>query len=115
MHVGVSGSAALSALRQTHLAFVMSAGVADPFAVGGGGAAAAAGPSPPSAPAAAQSTAQPVRPVGDINEWFRKLCQAPSGVLYEDNYLQVCHWSRTVLAEDWWESTFLCNFTQTVL
>ena len=67
----------------------MPAGVADPFAVGGSGAA-AAGPTPPSVSAAAQSTAQPVRPVGDINDWFRKLCQAPSGILYEDNYLQVC-------------------------
>lgn len=67
---------------------VFPAGVADPFAMGGGGAAAQA-PSSPAAPAAAQSGAQPVRPVGDINEWFRKLCQNPSGVLYEDQYLQV--------------------------
>jgi len=43
---------------------------------------------PPSSPAAAGG-AEPVRPIGDINDWFRKLCQSPSGVLYEDNYLQV--------------------------
>ncbi|DBA96016.1 hypothetical protein WJX77_003113 [Trebouxia sp. C0004] len=57
---------------------------ADPFATSGGGAP----QGPPSSPASAGS-AEPVRPIGDINDWFRKLCQSPSGVLYEDNYLQV--------------------------
>lgn len=62
----------------------LSAGAADPFAISGGGAP----QGPPSSPAAAGG-AEPVRPIGDINDWFRKLCQSPSGVLYEDNYLQV--------------------------
>lgn len=59
-------------------------GAADPFAIRSGGP--PQGP-PVSTPAA--GGAEPVRPVGDINDWFRKLCQSPSGVLYEDNYLQV--------------------------
>ena len=31
----------------------------------------------------------PIEPVGDIIAWFHALCQAPSGILYEDAYLQV--------------------------
>ena len=27
--------------------------------------------------------------MGDVDAWFRKLCSAPSGVLYEDAFLQV--------------------------
>lgn len=57
---------------------------ADPFAIRSGG--------PPQGPPVSPPTAggaEPVRPVGDINDWFRKLCQSSSGVLYEDNYLQV--------------------------
>ena len=64
-----------------------AAGAADPFAVRGGGAA----QGPPSSPAAPGGP-EPVRPTGDINDWFRKLCQSPSGVLYEDNYLQASIW-----------------------
>lgn len=59
-------------------------GAADPFAIRSGGAPQGPPVSPPVA-----GGAEPVRPVGDINDWFRKLCQSPSGVLYEDNYLQV--------------------------
>ncbi len=29
-----------------------------------------------------------IRPTGDIAAWYRKLCTATSGVLYEDTYLQ---------------------------
>lgn len=32
---------------------------------------------------------QEVQPLGDVDAWFRKLCAAPSGVLYEDASLQV--------------------------
>lgn len=59
-------------------------GAADPFAIRSGGPPQGPPVSPPVA-----NGAEPVRPVGDINDWFRKLCQSPSGVLYEDNYLQV--------------------------
>lgn len=59
-------------------------GAADPFAIRSGGAPQGSPVSPPTA-----GGAEPVRPVGDINDWFRKLCQSSSGVLYEDNYLQV--------------------------
>lgn len=59
-------------------------GAADPFAVRSGGPPQGPPVSPPAA-----GGAEAVRPVGDINDWFRKLCQSPSGVLYEDNYLQV--------------------------
>ena len=34
---------------------------------------------------------QDVQPVGDVDAWFRKLCAAPSGSLYEDASLQVPH------------------------
>ena len=34
---------------------------------------------------------QEVQPLGDVDAWFRKLCAAPSGVLYEDASLQVLH------------------------
>ncbi|KAL3140296.1 hypothetical protein ABBQ38_004564 [Trebouxia sp. C0009 RCD-2024] len=57
---------------------------ADRFAIRSGGAPQGPPVSPPAA-----GGAEPIRPVGDINDWFRKLCQSPSGVLYEDNYLQV--------------------------
>ena len=30
-----------------------------------------------------------IRPLGDVEAWHRKLCVSPSGVLYEDAYLQV--------------------------
>ena len=30
-----------------------------------------------------------IRPLGDTEAWHRKLCVSPSGVLYEDAYLQV--------------------------
>eukprot|EP00891_Asterochloris_glomerata_P007006 jgi/Astpho2/7006/fgenesh1_pm.00107_%23_19_t len=51
----------------------------------------AADPFSSSGDAYALSGASPetVRPTGDIDHWFRKLCQAGSGVLYEDQYLQV--------------------------
>ena len=54
-------------------------------------ASAAADPFSSSGDAYALSGASPetVRPTGDIDHWFRKLCQAGSGVLYEDQYLQV--------------------------
>lgn len=32
---------------------------------------------------------EPFRVLGDVQEWWRKLCQADSGILYEDQYLQV--------------------------
>ncbi|GAB4815001.1 hypothetical protein N2152v2_002047 [Parachlorella kessleri] len=48
---------------------------ADPFASAAGAATAAA--------------AQPIAPTGDVRQWFRKLCMAHSGILYEDPYLQV--------------------------
>ena len=67
-------------------------GAADPFAIRSGG--------PPQGPPVSSPVAggaEPVRPVGDINDWFRKLCQSPSGVLYEDNYLQV---GRLLFADD---------------
>ena len=54
-------------------------------------ASAAADPFSSSGDAYALSGASPetMRPTGDIDHWFRKLCQAGSGVLYEDQYLQV--------------------------
>jgi hypothetical protein len=38
---------------------------------------------------AAGGAAPPVEPVGSVAEWFQKLCQADSGVLYEDAFLQI--------------------------
>ncbi len=67
---------------------ILVTGVADPFAMSGGGPSQGA---PPSSPPAGAGGAEPVRPIGDINDWFRKLCQSPAGVLYEDNYLQARH------------------------
>lgn len=34
---------------------------------------------------------QHVQPVGDVYAWFRKLCAAPSGMLYEDASSQIPH------------------------
>ncbi len=48
---------------------------ADPFAAGG----------PTLGPAAGEG----IRPVGDVQEWFTRLCLRDSGVLYEDQHLQV--------------------------
>lgn len=33
-----------------------------------------------------------IRPLGDVDAWHRKLCVSPSGVLYEDAYLQASPW-----------------------
>ncbi|BDA41202.1 AP-2 complex subunit alpha-1 [Coccomyxa sp. Obi] len=49
----------------------------DPFGVSGDPHALMGGPPPE------------IRPTGDIAAWYRKLCTAASGVLYEDTYLQV--------------------------
>jgi hypothetical protein len=38
---------------------------------------------------AAGGAAPLVEPVGSVAEWFQKLCQADSGVLYEDPFLQI--------------------------
>ena len=38
---------------------------------------------------AASSGPQPIQPIGDIAEWYRKLLTSPSGVFYEDTHLQV--------------------------
>ena len=74
-----------SSLFSHHCSLYLAAiGAADPFAIRSGGPPQGPPVSPPVA-----GGAEPVRPVGDINDWFRKLCQSPSGVLYEDNYLQV--------------------------
>ena len=31
-----------------------------------------------------------VRPVGDVQEWYRKLLTSSSGIFYEDAFLQAC-------------------------
>lgn len=38
---------------------------------------------------ASETHPRSIEPLGDISAWFRALCQAPSGVLYEDSNLQV--------------------------
>jgi len=53
-----------------------AAAAADPFSVSGDAHALTGGP-----------PAEP-RPLGDVDAWHRKLCLAPSGVLYEDAHLQ---------------------------
>ena len=54
------------------------AGPADPFSVSGD----------PYALTGGQSGAD-LRPSGDTDEWFRRLCASSNGVLYEDSCLQV--------------------------
>ncbi|PRW60941.1 AP-2 complex subunit alpha-1-like [Chlorella sorokiniana] len=39
--------------------------------------------------AAAAAGPAPIQPAGDVGAWFRKLCAATSGILYEDSFLQV--------------------------
>ncbi len=56
----------------------MHVGPADPFAVSGD----------PYALTGGQGGAQ-ARPAGDLEEWWRRLCASGTGVLYEDNCLQV--------------------------
>mmetsp|Transcript_11333 Transcript_11333/g.41471 ORF Transcript_11333/g.41471 Transcript_11333/m.41471 type:complete len:955 (+) Transcript_11333:136-3000(+) len=34
-------------------------------------------------------TGQPVQPIGSVEQWFKKLCAADSGILYEDPHLQI--------------------------
>jgi AP-2 complex subunit alpha len=53
-----------------------AAAAPDPFGADMFAAAAAAGPAP-------------IQPAGDVGAWFRKLCAATSGILYEDSFLQV--------------------------
>ena len=55
------------------------AGPADPFSVSGD----------PYALTGGQGGAE-LRPSGDTDEWFRRLCATSNGVLYEDSCLQVC-------------------------
>ena len=94
---GIAASAVLqpwskgpAAHAASHIAtlqcLILITGVADPFAVRGTGSQSQGPPS--SSPGPAGGGAEPVRPIGDVNDWFRKLCQNASGVLYEDNYLQ---------------------------
>ncbi|GAB4816915.1 hypothetical protein N2152v2_003961 [Parachlorella kessleri] len=40
-------------------------------------------------PHEALDAGQPIKPTGDMRQWFRNLCVADSGILYEDNYIQV--------------------------
>ena len=42
----------------------------------------------PVAAAAAATEVQPT-PLGDLSEWFDRLCLTDTGVLYEDQFLQV--------------------------
>lgn len=54
-------------------------------------------PAAPAPPAAADpfnaagelAAAQDIRPVGDLGQWFTRLCVRDSGVLYEDQHLQI--------------------------
>lgn len=39
--------------------------------------------------AAAAAGPAPIQPIGDVGAWFRKLCASTSGILYEDQFLQV--------------------------
>lgn len=38
---------------------------------------------------AAAAGPPPIQPTGDVAAWFRKLCTATSGILYEDQFLQI--------------------------
>lgn len=60
----------------TVVAAVAAPSAYDPFGVSGDPHALMGGPPPE------------IRPTGDIAAWYRKLCIAASGVLYEDTYLQ---------------------------
>lgn len=53
-----------------------AAAAPDPFGADMFAAAAAAGPAP-------------IQPIGDVGAWFRKLCASTSGILWEDQFLQV--------------------------
>lgn len=39
--------------------------------------------------AAASAGPAPIQPIGDVGAWFRKLCASTSGILWEDQFLQV--------------------------
>ena len=82
------------------------AAAAPPAAVAPAAATVAAAPTPAAAPAlaaavvsddpfasdaffAAAAGPAPIQPLGDVAAWFRKLCTATSGILYEDAFLQV--------------------------
>ena len=67
-------------MRLCLLTSSVCAGPPDPFA----GSAAESAPTPPPEPASAE-----IRPAGDLQEWFFMLQLADSGILYEDQYLQV--------------------------